>query len=168
MPGMTGSELITIARRKYPETIRIILTGQASSNGALHAINEGQAYRFLVKPCHGLDLVITIRRALQYKELVAKTRQMLNSIKQQSSLLQLLENTHPEIARTIGNSRRAIMSDKAYESHDELIEMIDVETNRLETFLKNCEKGVTLTPSTDNTTGSWRIVKLNCSRFLFQ
>jgi HD-like signal output (HDOD) protein/DNA-binding response OmpR family regulator len=153
MPGMTGSELITIARRKYPETIRIILTGQASSDGALRAINEGQAYRFLVKPCHGLDLVITIRRALQYKELVAKTRQMLNCIKQQSSLLQLLENTHPEIARTIGNSRRAIMSDKAYESHDELIEMIDVETKRLETFLKNCEKGVTSTPSTDNTTG---------------
>ncbi|MCK5194512.1 MAG: response regulator, partial [Desulfobulbaceae bacterium] len=87
MPGMTGSELITIVRRKYPETIRIILTGQASPEGALRAINEGQAYRFLVKPCNGLDLVITIRRALQHKELVAKICQMSKCINQQSSLL---------------------------------------------------------------------------------
>ncbi len=152
MPGMTGSELITIVRRKYPETIRIILTGQVSSDGALRAINEGHAYRFLVKPCNGLDLVITIRRALQYKELVAKTRQMLNWIKRQSSMLQLLENTHPEIAKTIGTSRRAIISDKAYESYDELIKMIDVETKQSETFLKNCEEGITSAPPPDNTT----------------
>jgi DNA-binding NtrC family response regulator len=49
MPGMTGSEFLSIVRQKHPQTIRIILTGQASLVAAIRAINEGEVYRFRTK-----------------------------------------------------------------------------------------------------------------------
>ena len=65
MPGMSGTELLAIARKKYPESIRIILTGHANLKSALRAINEGEVYRFFTKPYNLLDLAATIGQALQ-------------------------------------------------------------------------------------------------------
>ena len=65
MPGMTGSELVAKVYQEYPDTIRIILTGEASIEVAKRAINEGQIYRFLEKPCDGADLAVVIREALE-------------------------------------------------------------------------------------------------------
>jgi len=47
---MQGSELLSIVSLRYPEAARIILTGHASIDAAMKAVNEGQIYRFLVKP----------------------------------------------------------------------------------------------------------------------
>ncbi|HET6164072.1 MAG TPA: response regulator [Planctomycetota bacterium] len=64
MPGMTGSAFLAEVRRKHARTIRIILTGQASLDGAIRAINDGEIYRFLVKPCAPLQVARTVRDAL--------------------------------------------------------------------------------------------------------
>ena len=69
MPGMTGTQFLAVVRKDYPDTIRIILTGHASLESAMHAINEGEIYRFLTKPCNLFDLSVTIRQALQQKHL---------------------------------------------------------------------------------------------------
>ena len=50
MPGMSGSEFLSLVRQKYPDTIRIILTGHGSLESAIRAINEGEIYRFFTKP----------------------------------------------------------------------------------------------------------------------
>ena len=63
MPVMSGSVFLAKVRQKYPHTIRMILTGQASIESAIRAINEGQVYRFFTKPCNPADLAITIRTA---------------------------------------------------------------------------------------------------------
>src|SRR5579863_8243502 len=52
MPGETGTELLAKVRRLYPKTIRIVLSGQASLEAAVRAINEGEVYRFFLKPCN--------------------------------------------------------------------------------------------------------------------
>ena len=51
MPGVTGSEFLAQVRHLYPGVQRLMLTGRASRAGAVHAINEGNILRFLIKPC---------------------------------------------------------------------------------------------------------------------
>jgi EAL domain-containing protein (putative c-di-GMP-specific phosphodiesterase class I) len=64
MPGMQGSELLSIVRERHPGVVRIILSGQASFDAALRAINSAAIYRFLIKPCPAAELALTIQEAL--------------------------------------------------------------------------------------------------------
>ena len=67
MPGMCGSELLTIIRDRYPDTVRILLTGHASLETAIRAINEGEIFRFLTKPCSSRELHDAVEAALDHK-----------------------------------------------------------------------------------------------------
>ena len=51
MPGMNGNQFLAQVREISPDTIRIMLTGFADVGAAVDAINEGQIFRFLNKPC---------------------------------------------------------------------------------------------------------------------
>ncbi len=51
MPGMNGIELLSRVKELSPETVRILLTGQAELEAAIEAVNEGNVFRFLRKPC---------------------------------------------------------------------------------------------------------------------
>lgn len=64
MPGMQGSDLLSHVRTAHPSAIRIILSGQASVEAAVKAINSAEVYRFLVKPCPSEEVVLTIIEAL--------------------------------------------------------------------------------------------------------
>ena len=134
MPGMSGSELIAISRNKYPDVIRIILTGQASSEGAIRAINEGDAYRFLIKPCNGLDLVITLRRALQYKQLFAKSRQMALQLEEAAEYLQQMKNKYPEIFPAENPTSRISRSLVPAANLDDLLLDMDAALKKLESL----------------------------------
>jgi two-component system probable response regulator PhcQ len=50
MPRMTGLELVRIARREFPGTLRVLLTGAGTMDRAVKAINEGEVVRFFAKP----------------------------------------------------------------------------------------------------------------------
>jgi DNA-binding NtrC family response regulator len=50
MPEMSGLELVRVARREFPATLRILLTGAGTMERALDAINEGEVARFFAKP----------------------------------------------------------------------------------------------------------------------
>lgn len=68
MPEMGGAEFLTIVKKLYPETIRLILSGQSSLESAIGAINEAGIYRFLLKPCDPKDLVYCLEQALEAHE----------------------------------------------------------------------------------------------------
>src|SRR4030095_12230220 len=65
MPGMTGSQFLAEVRKQWPNTIRMILSGQADLEAAVRAINEGEVFRFLLKPCHAPELQATIPQGWQ-------------------------------------------------------------------------------------------------------
>ena len=88
MPGMSGTEFLAGVARDYPDTVRIVLTGHPTLPAALRAINDGNVYQFFTKPCNEIDLAITIRRALEQKDLLVKTRELLEVTKGQSSLIE--------------------------------------------------------------------------------
>ncbi len=71
MPGMCGSEFLAIAARRYPETVRITLTGQATVAAAVRAINEGRIFRFLQKPCNPRDFIAVVTAAFDHRTSVS-------------------------------------------------------------------------------------------------
>ena len=99
MPGMTGSQFLTEVRKKWPNTIRMILSGQADLEAAVRAINEGEVYRFLLKPCHPKELQMTILQGLQHKKLVEQSRKLLQEHQKAVSLLEALEKDNPGITK---------------------------------------------------------------------
>lgn len=65
MPGMTGVELLGQIVEKYPEPMRILLTGFADMNAVIEAVNKGKIYHYLTKPWNEEELDSTIQRAYQ-------------------------------------------------------------------------------------------------------
>jgi two-component system, probable response regulator PhcQ len=93
MPGESGSEFLASVRRRYPDSIRMILSGQASLEAAVRAINEGEVYRFFLKPCNPIDLLFTIQRALELKRLEKHSRELLRQFRRQASELAALHGS---------------------------------------------------------------------------
>ncbi|MDY6791012.1 MAG: response regulator [Thermodesulfobacteriota bacterium] len=111
MPGMTGTQFLAVVRKAYPDVIRIILTGHASLESAMRAINEGEIYRFLTKPCNLVDLSVTIRQALQQKYLKNENKRLAKIVKQQSYSLGEIEEKYPGITKVKRDSGGAIIID---------------------------------------------------------
>ena len=76
MPQMSGVELLEHARKKYPDTIRIILSAYSDANAMLDAINRGHVYRFLLKPWEHADLSVAIRQGLAYRDTMRANRRL--------------------------------------------------------------------------------------------
>ena len=77
MPGMNGIQLLSAAKTLSPETIRIILTGNADLETAIDAINEGSIFRFLIKPCDRELMAKTLSAALMQYRLVTAEKELL-------------------------------------------------------------------------------------------
>jgi ActR/RegA family two-component response regulator len=77
MPGMSGIQLLSTAKSISPDTVRIILTGNADTETAVNAINEGNIFRFLVKPCAREVMAKTLTAALMQYRLVTAEKELL-------------------------------------------------------------------------------------------
>ena len=87
MPGMKGDELLIQIHAHYPQTLKIMLTGQASADAVGNALNHANLYRYISKPWETTDLCLTVYEAIrsfsqtrqlawQNKELLQKNRQL--------------------------------------------------------------------------------------------
>jgi predicted signal transduction protein with EAL and GGDEF domain len=65
MPGLSGAEFLSRSRSLAPDAQRILLTGQTDLASAVAAINDGQIFRFLSKPCPPAELISAIEAALE-------------------------------------------------------------------------------------------------------
>lgn len=77
MPGMDGVRLLVIARDVMPDAVRVLLTGQADLSAAVAAVNDGQVFRFLQKPCATDMLLGALRAAATQHRLVVAERVLL-------------------------------------------------------------------------------------------
>lgn len=136
MPGMSGSEFLAVVRQKYPDTIRMILTGHASLDSAIRAINEGEVYRFFTKPCNMFDLAMTIRQAIKLNDLMKESRRLLKIVKRQSALIESLERQYPGITKIKRDAEGDIVIDDEIGNGecDALIEEIDTMVKKCESF----------------------------------
>jgi len=77
MPGMDGIQLLSKIKTQSPDTIRVMLTGNADMETAINAINEGSIFRFLNKPCSKEMMAKTLTAALVQYRLVTAEKQLL-------------------------------------------------------------------------------------------
>ncbi len=79
MPGMNGLELLARIKELSPDTVRIMLTGQADLDTAIAAVNQGNIFRFLTKPCSAEQLAATLDAAIEQHRLVTVERNLLEN-----------------------------------------------------------------------------------------
>lgn len=77
MPGMDGIEFFEQARERDPDAVRIMLTGNADQQTAVDAVNRGEVYRFINKPCPPQELIPILENGLQRFEMLRVERELL-------------------------------------------------------------------------------------------
>lgn len=77
MPGMDGIEVLRHIRSLAPDTVRVLFSGYADMQAAMDAVNEGQVFRFLVKPCLPSVFIAAIEACVEQHRLVAAERHLL-------------------------------------------------------------------------------------------
>lgn len=79
MPGMDGATFLALARERAPDTVRILLTGQADADSAIAAINRGAIFHFLRKPCPSTELVAALQKAVELRQRTRVERELLET-----------------------------------------------------------------------------------------
>ncbi len=105
MPGMDGIEFLAKVKDITPNAVRIMLTGYADVTTAIEAINKGNIFRFLTKPCKTDLLTNTISAGVRQYELVIAERELLEKTLSRSvkMLVDILSMVNPV---AFGRSRR--------------------------------------------------------------
>lgn len=93
MPGMDGTEFLSKVKEKFPDVIRIILTGYTDVDSITEAINQGNIYKFFLKPWNDQHLKLEIEKALEQYDLIQTNKQLHETVVEQNTkLLKINEN----------------------------------------------------------------------------
>ena len=117
MPNMDGATFLAHVHQLYPHTTRIMLTGYADPAAIIKAINEGQIHRYISKPWHDEELLLTLRQSLAYQHSERERLRLVQETDQQNEQLKRLNATLEKhvAARTAELQQTADMLDLAYE-----------------------------------------------------
>jgi response regulator RpfG family c-di-GMP phosphodiesterase len=77
MPNMDGIEFLGEVKKRAPDTVRMMLTGNTDVMTAIQAVNEGNIFRFFTKPCPPEDMEVAIEAGLKQYNLVKAERELL-------------------------------------------------------------------------------------------
>ncbi|UNC91978.1 HD domain-containing phosphohydrolase [Candidatus Contubernalis alkaliaceticus] len=77
MPEMDGIQFLSTARELSPDTVRIILTGYADMNAAIDAVNRGNIFRFLTKPCPSEVFINAVTAGVGQYRLITGERELI-------------------------------------------------------------------------------------------
>ncbi|NEW80182.1 MAG: response regulator [Gelidibacter sp.] len=88
MPGMTGIDFFAKIKDKYPDALKLILTGYSDIEAVIGAINEGQIFRYLTKPWNNVELEVAINEAFEKYELITNNRRLMNQLQEANLFLE--------------------------------------------------------------------------------
>ncbi|PLY02480.1 MAG: response regulator [Desulfuromonas sp.] len=97
MPGMKGSQLLSMVALQHPQVVRITLTGHASIDAAMKALNEGEIFRFMLKPWNNFELLMAVRAGIEKYDIEMKNRMLLAKLRTQELQIQKAERLSPGI-----------------------------------------------------------------------
>lgn len=119
MPGMTGIEFLREARRLYPGTVRITLSGYTDLQSIIEAVNEGAVYKFLTKPWDDDLLRNHVAQAFEQCELAAENLRLGDAVRQANRELAMANQRLEGMVRE-QSVRRIAMQNAAGASRDAL------------------------------------------------
>ncbi len=98
MPQMSGVELLEQVKREWPDTVRVLLTGNTDQETAVAAINQGDVFRFLNKPCPANELISAINTAMRHHDLLVAEQELLEQTVKGAveALVELLSLARPD------------------------------------------------------------------------
>ncbi len=130
MPGMDGIQFLSSVRERAPDTVRILLTGNADLQASIDAINQGQIFRFLTKPCTAELLVSALKAGLAQYRLIIAERELLEQTLSGSIkvLCDVLSLVNPE---AFGRSSRITRYVEAIAEHLHVTELWPIKTAAL-------------------------------------
>ena len=119
MPQMDGAQLLEQVRAKWPDTLRILLTGYADVSSTIAAINKGEIHRYISKPWDDNDIVLVVRQALERRALEREKRRLeLLAIRQNEELKELNANLENKVQERTAELRQTMSF--VEQAHDEL------------------------------------------------
>lgn len=105
MPQMKGDEVLKHIHSKSPNTIKIMLTGQATIEGVANAIKDARLYRYMSKPWQEEDFKLTVTEAvsryLQDQHLEEKNAQLEKLALQQAELIEKLHSNEIHLQKSL-------------------------------------------------------------------
>jgi|CXWL01.1.fsa_nt_gi response regulator RpfG family c-di-GMP phosphodiesterase len=127
MPGMNGVEFLARVRVHEPDTVRMLLTGNAELQAAIDAINQGQIFRFLTKPCTPEALANALKAGLAQHRLITAERELLEDTLSGSIkvLCEILALVNPE---AFGRSSRITRYVESIAAHLHVSELWSIKT----------------------------------------
>ena len=90
MPEMTGIEFLEKVLEKYPDPMRILLTGYADMNAVIDAVNKGKIFHYLSKPWNEEELDMTITRAYEVYQAAQEVKSMNDKLATSNDQLEFL------------------------------------------------------------------------------
>lgn len=93
MPGMMGVELLAQIRERHPQVVRLMLTGFSDMKIAVEAINRGEIFRLITKPCRGDELRATLQQAFEHYEMSRELKRLHGITREQNQQLQELNRS---------------------------------------------------------------------------
>jgi len=90
MPEMDGAQFLEQVRSRWPETVRLLLTGYSDIRSTVDAINHGEVYRYVTKPWDDEDIALIVRQALERQALEREKRRLEELTVRQNTALTAL------------------------------------------------------------------------------
>ena len=90
MPGISGAEVLAQARELAPKAERIMITGYSEPDDIMAAINQGQVYRYILKPWTSGELRIAIIHAVERHQLKQENHALLLALEKKNTELEEL------------------------------------------------------------------------------
>ncbi|MCP4006772.1 MAG: HD domain-containing protein [bacterium] len=111
LPGMPGVAFLSEVRERYPDTLRILLTGFSEIDVAVDAINRCEVFRLLTKPWDDDELRATVRQALDSQYMRAEIKRLNEITREQNRTLELkVERRTREVQEKNLELRKAYVS----------------------------------------------------------
>lgn len=117
MPNMDGAKFLKEVRARWPQIVRLLLTGYADMASTIDAINQGEIFRYISKPWNDEEIVSTVRDALENKRLAAENARLTELTRRQNEELKELNAGLEEKVAARTEEVRQTMSflDKAHQ-----------------------------------------------------
>lgn len=88
MPGMSGVDFFSAIKEKYPDALKLILTGYSDIEAVVGAINEGQIFRYLTKPWDPNELELAVKEAFDKHDLITSNKRLMTKLHEVNKTLE--------------------------------------------------------------------------------